>query len=329
MILREFEDRKLVQPPAWLTGNTIYLVRMGSMAFGVANDRSDIDIQGIAVPPIEMVFPTIAGEIPGFGAQRQPFMQWTRHHVPLNDASHDFTIWGIVRFFDLLLTCNANIIEPLFVNPNLVMYETPVSKMITNERRSFITMQIWRSFFGNANANLSRIVNKRMSRFVALCRLAGIENWTMTTAETMKHMLPGGTNALLPNLGSNEVGEFIGLLREADRDGGWNKRLPQVAKNGYDVRYAYHLVRLLLECEQMLRTGDLDLESNADTLHEVRAGEWPLQRVHDFFRTKSAEIEDIKARSTIPEIPDEARMRRLLMACLEEHYGGIGPMLRV
>jgi predicted nucleotidyltransferase len=54
---------------------------MGSQAYGVNTDTSDLDIYGVCIPPKEMIFPHLAGEIPGFGQQIQRFEMWQEHKV--------------------------------------------------------------------------------------------------------------------------------------------------------------------------------------------------------------------------------------------------------
>ena len=49
--------------------------------------------------------------------------------------------------------------------------------------------------------------------------------------------------------------------------------MTDIEKYEYDVKYAYHVVRLVDEAEQLLRDGELDLGRSADRLREVRRGE--------------------------------------------------------
>ena len=43
-------------------------------------------------------------------------------------------------------------------------------------------------------------------------------------------------------------------------------------KFGFDVKFAYHTVRLLNEAEQLLLEGDLDLQRNREQLKSIRRG---------------------------------------------------------
>jgi hypothetical protein len=106
-ILARLTDRGLVKPPRWLPGNVQYETIMGSVAYGVSADTSDIDVYGWAIPPKDDIFLHLRGEVPGFGTPRLRFEQYQEHHVRDNDAlaghgrMYDLTIYGIVKFFNL------------------------------------------------------------------------------------------------------------------------------------------------------------------------------------------------------------------------------------
>ena len=95
------------------------------------------------------------------------------------------------------------------------------------------------------------------------------------------------------------------------------KRLETVEKFGFDTKFAYHIVRLALECEQILSTGDLILDKDKDIYIEIRNGRWTKQRIFDFFHQKEAYLEKLYDNSKLPDYPDENVIKRLLIDCLE------------
>lgn len=72
-MLKELASRNLIQPPKWLPESPLYLTVMGSHAYGMANEFSDTDVYGFVVPPRELIFHHLAGEIPGFGTKDPRF----------------------------------------------------------------------------------------------------------------------------------------------------------------------------------------------------------------------------------------------------------------
>ena len=99
------KDKGLIQPPKWLPNNIIFEGMTGSIAYNVSNDSSDIDLIGFCMPPKEVLFPHLAGEIRGFGTQSPRFEQFQQHHIvsPEKTRTYDITIYNIVKFFQLAM----------------------------------------------------------------------------------------------------------------------------------------------------------------------------------------------------------------------------------
>src|SRR5687767_8168867 len=110
------EKQGLIHPPSWLKDNVHYEVMTGSVSYAVSDDLSDEDIVGWCIPRKEMVFPNLAGVIVGFGNQGDKFDQFQQHGVEDSNKkkSYDITIYGIVRYFQLCMECNPNMIDTLF-----------------------------------------------------------------------------------------------------------------------------------------------------------------------------------------------------------------------
>lgn len=102
-----------------------------------------------------------------------------------------------------------------------------------------------------------------------------------------------------------------------------SKREALVKKFGFDVKFAYHVVRLIYEVEQILTTHDLNLESNSETLKAIRRGEWTEERIIDFFSQKEKALNKAYEESTLQYSPDENKIKQILLQCLEHHFGSI------
>jgi uncharacterized protein len=269
--LDRLAGKGLVKPPRWLPANVMYETIMGSVAYGVSGDTSDMDVYGWAIPPKEDVFPHLRGEVAGFGTPRPRFEQFEAHHVVDPDAlggggrSHDLTIYSIVKFFQLAMENNPNIIDSLFTPASCVLHCTAVGTLVRERRRLFLHKGCWPKFKGYAYAQLHKIATKR----------------------------PVGSRAAL------------------------------VAEHGYDVKFAYHVVRLLGEVEMILAEEDLDLQRDRERLKAIRRGEWSLERLEEWCAEKERQLEQACAESRLRPLPDEDGLRRLLLECLESHYGSL------
>ena len=105
------------------------------------------------------------------------------------------------------------------------------------------------------------------------------------------------------------------------------KRKESVEEHGFDLKFAYHVVRVLNEVEQLLTEGDLDLRRNREQLKSIRNGEWTKEQVESYFARKETELEVAYNESKLPwgieEDGRQDKIRRLLFACIEEHYGSL------
>jgi hypothetical protein len=101
-----------------------------------------------------------------------------------------------------------------------------------------------------------------------------------------------------------------------------------VQEYGYDIKFAYHTVRLVLEAEQILAEKDIDLRRHSDMLKAIRRGEWTEQRVRDWFAQKESDLEELYHTSDLPYEPDELALKDLLIDCLEYHYGDLSDTVR-
>jgi signal recognition particle GTPase len=102
-----------------------------------------------------------------------------------------------------------------------------------------------------------------------------------------------------------------------------NKRQLDTVINDYSTKFGYHVVRLLLECEQILIEHDLNIERNSEILKSIRRGEWSEQKLRGWFDEKEKHLEELYAKSTLRHSPDEEAIKELLMNCLEQHYGSL------
>lgn len=269
MLIKKLEDKKLIHPPSWLALNTHYLTQMGSNAYGVQQDDSDMDIYGFCMPPKDMIFPHLAGEIPGFGNQITRFEQFQEHHVIDKEAGkeYDFSIYSIVKYFQLCMENNPNMVDSLFVPRRCILHSTAIGELVRENRKMFLHKGCFHKYKGYAYGQASKIQNK------------------------------------------------VNYQNE--------KRAADIEEFGYSLKYAYHLVRLLNECEQILIEGDLDLERNREQLKSIRRGEWTLEQIMQYFQDKEKLLEELYVKSDLQHSANEDAIKELLLSCIEMHYGNL------
>lgn len=99
------------------------------------------------------------------------------------------------------------------------------------------------------------------------------------------------------------------------------KRAADIEEHGFDLKFCYHIVRLLNEIEQILMEGELDLLRNREQLKSIRRGEWSLEEIQTYFDEKERSLELLFTTSKLRMKPDEGAIKTLLLNCLEQHYG--------
>lgn len=271
-IVTELHKKGLIKSaPNFLSGGMQYEVIMGSMAYGVSTDVSDMDVYGFCIPPRDYVFPHLRGEIAGFSTPGPQFEQYQEHHV--HDASalggkgrdYDLAIYSIIKYFRLCMENNPNMIDSLFVPQRCILYTTAVGELVREHRRLFLHKGAWHKFKGYAFAQMRKLSTKK----------------------------PTG------------------------------KRKEMRETYGYDVKFAYHVVRLLDEVEQIMTEQDIDLERNREQLKSIRNGDWSVLEIEEYFARREQELESLYTNCSLPARADEDRIRGLLLNCLEQHYGDL------
>ena len=94
---------------------------------------------------------------------------------------------------------------------------------------------------------------------------------------------------------------------------------------GFDIKFAYHVVRLLYEVEMIFTEGDIDLRRHREHLKSIRRGEVTEEEIRSWASEKEKQLEALytKEPSPIPYKSDEDVIKQLLLSCLEHHYGSL------
>lgn len=157
------EKKGLAHPPQWLSSNIMYECVMGSVAYGVSNDFSDCDVYGFTIPKKDMVFPHLQpGYIEGFGRQIKRFEQYQESHIKDVGAEkeYDLTIYNIIKYFQLLMDNNPNMVDSLFVPADCIIHCSQVGNMVRDQRRLFLHKGCWHKLKGYAHSQIHKASTK-------------------------------------------------------------------------------------------------------------------------------------------------------------------------
>lgn len=251
----------LMPEQEWVT-DTHYEVMAGSIAYGVSADSSDMDIHAITTPPVEIVFPHTTGWIRGFGDSAPNFEHYEKHHIKAFEKDYDVSIHSIIRFFDLAMENNPNILDMLWVPDNCILHMDTIGEIIRRNRTEFLHKGSMHRLLGYSHQQLKRLEN--------------------------------------------------------------SKRTELIEEYGYDTKFAYHVVRLTLQAQQILETGDMDFSEHSDYLKAVRKGAFTTkEELMEWYRSKEKHLNHLYDTGSLRRKPDTVRIKEILMSCLEQKFGSL------
>jgi len=160
-MVSKLTNKKLISPPTFVKEGIQYEALVGSKAYGVSSNDSDRDIYGWCMPPLDTIYPHLAGEIQGFGKQHQRFEQFEAHHVKDDSKEYDLSIYSIVKYFNLVMQNNPNMLDSLFVPDRCVIYASYAGQLVRDHRKIFLHKGCYHRFKGYAYNQLHKIKTKK------------------------------------------------------------------------------------------------------------------------------------------------------------------------
>jgi predicted nucleotidyltransferase len=120
-----------------LFDRVIYRCVVGSRAFGLGTEESDIDRRGIYLPPADL--------------------HWSLYGVPeqLENEETQVAYWELQKFLVMALKANPNILECLFTP--LVEYVTPLAQELLDMRDAFLSRVVYQTFNGYVISQFKRM----------------------------------------------------------------------------------------------------------------------------------------------------------------------------
>jgi predicted nucleotidyltransferase len=119
--------------------------------------------------------------------------------------------------------------------------------------------------------------------------------------------------------------EYISKKREWDQYLNWKKtRNPARAqleeKYGYDTKHAYHLVRLIRMCREVLTTGKVLVKRpDREELLTIRNGAWSYDQLIEFAETEDIALNELYLTSKVlPKQPDREMLDKLCIKLIEK-----------
>lgn len=119
--------------------------------------------------------------------------------------------------------------------------------------------------------------------------------------------------------------QYTAAKREWDQYQNWKKtrnpaRSALEEKYGYDTKHAYHLVRLIRMCREVLTTGKVIVKRpDREELLAIRNGAWSYEKLIDFAETEEQDLKLVYDSCTVlPNKPDKKKLDALCIKLTEK-----------
>jgi hypothetical protein len=121
--------------------------------------------------------------------------------------------------------------------------------------------------------------------------------------------------------------KYSQLKREFDQYQSWKqnrnrKRFELEEKFGYDCKHAYHLVRLLRMCKEMLLTGKVIVKRpDREELLAIRNGAWTYDQLIEYAKTEEKSLDELYLPTQVlPKTPNQIKLDELCVDLVEKHF---------
>ncbi len=290
---------------------------VGSRAWGLANERSDVDTRGVLLWPF-----------PWASARGRP-----PDVVVSRDGSH--TLWEVGRAIEQALRADPNTLEMLFV-PD-VEFIDPLGRMLFEARDAFVSTRIYGSFGRYALAQSKKLRQSlRLARH-RTCVLEWLDADPDSSLDAVAAQLAVATAD--PALGDADGGhhrakQYLKQLYRSMFDQGlltacsfaslaeFARTRPAELALPRELRpkNAYNLLRIVSCAVHWLRTGTPIIETHGslrDRLLEIKGGRVDLDTALRWTDEIASDLEEARDRSVLPSTPDFATAQAVLLRLRE------------
>jgi uncharacterized protein len=308
--------------------NKILEIVTGSHLYGTASEASDRDYVGIFMPTEEYVL--------GFKTVEDVDFSVIDKDANGKNTSKalDRKLYEFRKFIKLAMENNPNIIEILFANQENIVFINDIGKELLSIRHAFPYKGLKEKFCGYAYAQRHKMAIKKDTYFNLVNALSYLN--TQNYGKTLLEIVVTGNPPYFVNkqLDKNKNISFIQIgdlnfmpsttvktaqSKIQERIDKVGNREELLTKYGWDTKFGSHLIRLLLEGMELLKTGGLKFPLEyAGILKDIRNGKWEMTKVLDYSYKLEKEIESISESSALPVKPNTEMLEKFTISKLKE-----------
>jgi len=296
---------------------TIFRVKSGSHLYGLQRPESDIDYVGVFLPTSK----DLLGLNPVNEVDNSTKSSGENRRNTAEDI--DDKMYALPKFMHLLLGNNPNIVELLFATDNVIEVVEPEFQHLMDNYQKLISQKVFHTFTGYAFSQKKKLTVKSerygslvesvhdMEKTFSLEELndtkrAITEEESSFLNKTLKYYKgqDGNTESFHKGMPLKTIYEK--LVYERDNYG-WRVKTDTFDTLGYDVKFGYHLIRILAEGYQLLKTGKLEYPISGQVREDiirVRSGEVELKELLEMYEKYDKLCLEVKETTTLSKKPD-------------------------
>lgn len=255
--------------------NLILKVRVGSHLFGTNTPDSDLDLEGVFIPPVDVIF--------GLGQCKEvDFGFLSKDDTGRNKADAvDYKIREYREFVRLALQNNPNILNILFTNEQNILWINKAGRNILNKAELFPHRKGLERFIGYAMSQMKKMRVKpdnyenlkNAERFLAdqnpseIVSIVDVESHGMKDLGPGKHIQVGDIFVERGQTVKKALVKIQGRLSRA------STRTQMWEEYGFDCKFASNLIQILHEGIQLAEKGRIDFPLDcADLILDIKKG---------------------------------------------------------
>jgi len=265
------------------TGSRLY----GTQRYGPDGKTiiSDTDLRGVVLPPVEYLI-----GLQGFD-----------EGSITDDPAIDHKVWSLKNFFNMLLKGNAQALECMFAPDSHQQERTGLGIKILSMRSLFLGKHYYKSISGYSYSEWRKV--------------RGVKMVVESRPKTIELLIQDYLN-LCQNHPKDIKDEVIRLIESdlkkieiSNKSDVGEKRRVEYDRYGYCVSGAAHCLRLMSQCEELLRDGFMTFpRPEASFLAQVKRGEITFSTVEERYNEIQAKVEELYKTTKLPDRPDSAQV---------------------
>ena len=295
----------------------LYRCLSGSKLYGTNTPKSDEDFISVVMP-----FPK---DLLGLQKIEQVDASTKASNENRRNTNEDIDDhqYMLNYYLHLLIDGNPNLTEILFAPESSVLETSGIFEELRANKQRIISNRVIKTFSGFAYAQMQKLLVKKE-------RYVGLKNAVEYIEEKFPHFITEDCEAEygMEEETANELNKIVKHYKGSKNDiqsfhkglsikityqkikseyenYGWRVKTETFESLGYDTKFASHAVRLLIEAEELVRTGSIKYPlEKAELIKDIKNGKHEVDKLIEIYENMNVEAEKSFGKSILLDKPD-------------------------